>query len=235
MDFKKIGEKVLFGLKWFFHSYIWLFVLGFVTDLVTKLVMVNYFKTHTDPIIIIGTKSNPFLQIDYVINNGIAFGFQTGNELANKIIFSIVSIVGAAAIIGLYVYNFKKFNAFLKACLMLMLVGALGNLIDRLFYTTSFLHNPWAGVVDWIDFIGIKFAVFNIADSCVVIGVFMLIVWLIVDEVKAVRAKRAEEVKETGGKVLSKEEQKRLEEQQPEEHVEEKVEEPEPAEESEKE
>ena len=108
MDFKKIGEKVLFGLKWFFHSYIWLFVLGFVTDLVTKLVMVNYFKTHTDPIIIIGTKSNPFLQIDYVINNGIAFGFQTGNELANKIIFSIVSIVGAAAIIGLYVYNFKK-------------------------------------------------------------------------------------------------------------------------------
>ena len=63
----------------------------------------------------------------------------------------------------------------------------------------------------------------------------MLIVWLIVDEVKAVRAKRAEEVKETGGKVLSKEEQKRLEEQQPEEHVEEKVEEPEPAEESEKE
>ena len=131
MDFKKIGEKVLFGLKWFFHSYIWLFVLGFVTDLVTKLVMVNYFKTHTDPIIIIGTKSNPFLQIDYVINNGIAFGFQTGNELANKIIFSIVSIVGAAAIIGLFIYNFKKFNAFLKACLMLMLVGALGNLIDR--------------------------------------------------------------------------------------------------------
>lgn len=214
MDFKKIGEKILFGLKWFFRSYIWLFVLMFVVDLVTKLVIVNYFKTHVDPIIIIGTKVHPFLQIDYVINEGIAFGFQTGNVLANKIIFSIVSIVGAAAIIGLYVYNFKKFNAFLKACLMLMLVGALGNLVDRLFYTKEFLHNSWAGVVDWIDFIGIRFAVFNIADACVVIGVFMLIAWLIVDEVKTVRAKRAEEVKETGGKVLSKEEQKRLEQEQ---------------------
>lgn len=214
MYFKKIGEKILFGLKWFFRSYIWLFVLMFVVDLVTKLVIVNYFKTHVDPIIIIGTKAHPFLQIDYVINEGIAFGFQTGNVLANKIIFSIVSIVGAAAIIGLYVYNFKKFNAFLKACLMLMLVGALGNLVDRLFYTKEFLHNSWAGVVDWIDFIGIRFAVFNIADACVVIGVFMLIAWLIVDEVKAVRAKRAEEVKETGGKVLSKEEQKRLEQEQ---------------------
>ena len=91
---------------------------------------------------------------------------------------------------------------------------SLGNLIDRLFYTKEFLHNSWAGVVDWIDFIGIRFAVFNIADACVVIGVFMLIAWLIVDEVKTVRAKRAEEVKETGGKVLSKEEQKRLEQEQ---------------------
>ena len=226
MDFKKIGEKVLFGLKWFFHSYIWLFVLGFVTDLVTKLVMVSYFKTHADPIVIIGSSAHPFLQINYVINNGIAFGFQTGNEIANKIIFSIISFVGAGAIIGLYVYNFKKFGAFIKSCLMLMLVGALGNLIDRLFYSASFLHWNYPGVVDWIDFAGINFAVFNIADSCVVIGVFMLIVWLIIDEVKATKAKRDQEVKETGGKVLSKEEQKRLEEQQPEE----KVEEPQPEE-----
>lgn len=226
MDVKKIGQKILFGLKWFFHSYIWLFVLGFVTDLVTKLVMVSYFKTHTDPIVIIGTSAHPFLQINYVINNGIAFGFQTGNEIANRIIFSIISLIGAGAIVGLYVYNFKKFGAFIKSCLMLMLVGALGNLIDRLFYGTSFLHSSVPGVVDWIDFIGINFAVFNIADSCVVIGVFMLIVWLIIDEVKTVRAKRAEEVKENGGKVLSKEEQKRLEEQQPTE----KVEEPQPEE-----
>ena len=235
MDFKKIGAKIVFGLKWFFRSYIWLFVVFLVVDLITKLVMVNYFASHTDPIVIIGTKSSPFLQINYVINEGIAFGFQTGNALANRIIFSIVSFIGAGAIIAIYVYNYKKFGAFIKACLMLMLVGALGNLIDRLFYTASFLHSGDAvGVVDWIDFAGIHFAVFNIADSCVVVGVFMLIVWLIIDEVKATRAKRAQEVKENNGKVLSKEEQKRLEQQEKEEKVEEPKEEEQPQEESEK-
>jgi hypothetical protein len=92
-----------------------------------------------------------------------------------------------------------------------MAVGAIGNLIDRLFYTPEFLHNPYNGVVDWIDFAGIWQFIFNIADSCVVVGTLMLIVYLIVDEIKEVRQKRKKEVKETGGKVLSKEEQKRLE------------------------
>ena len=172
--------------------------------------MVKYFATHTDPIIIIGTKTNPFLQISYVINDKAAFGMGMENGLANRIIFAIVATVGAAAIIGVYVYGFKKQNGFIKSCLMLMLVGALGNLVDRLFYTGEFLHSGYNGVVDWIDFIGIKFAVFNIADSCVVVGTFMLIIYLIIDEVKEVRNKRALEVKESGGKVLSKEEQKRL-------------------------
>ena len=224
MDFKKIGQKILFGLKWFFHSYIWIFVLFFVIDLVTKLVMVNYFATHSDPILIIGTKTHPFLQISYYINDKAAFGMGMDSGIANRIIFAIVATIGAAAIIGFYIYGFKKHNGFIKACLMLMLVGALGNLVDRLFYSGEFLHSGYNGVVDWIDFIGIKFAVFNIADSCVVIGVFMLIIYLIIDEVKAVRAKRAEEVKETGGaRVLSKEEQRRLEEDEKEVKVEETV------------
>ena len=185
--------------------------------------MVNYFASHSDSIVLIGTKSNPFLQISYVINDKAAFGMGMGNQLADRIIFSIVATVGAAAIIAFYVIGFKKQNNFIRACLMLMLVGALGNLVDRLFYTPSFLHSSYNGVVDWIDFIGIKFAVFNIADSCVVVGTFMLIIYLIVDEVKEVRAKRAQEVKENGGRVLSKEEQKRLETEKEEAEVEETV------------
>ena len=173
-------------------------------------------------------------------NNRLA-GFGIGTTVTTLIQSSaatgvmVIGFIGAGAIIAIYVYNYKKFGAFIKACLMLMLVGALGNLIDRLFYTASFLHAGDAvGVVDWIDFAGIHFAVFNIADSCVVVGVFMLIVWLIIDEVKATRAKRAQEVKENNGKVLSKEEQKRLEQQGKEEKVEEPKEEEQPQEESEK-
>ncbi len=211
MDFKKIWEKVLFGLKWFFHSYIWIFVIFFVIDLVTKLVIVNN-MTVGQSIVLIGTAEKPFLQITYGINEKAAFGFGFDSAIANRITYCIVAFLGAGALIALYVISFKKLTSFIKACLMLMLVGALGNLVDRLFYTPSFLGAPNNGVVDWIDFAGIWPFVFNIADSCVVVGAIMLIVYFIIDEVKAVRAKRAEEVKESGGKVLSKEEQKRLEE-----------------------
>ncbi len=215
MDFKKIGQKILFGLKWFFKSYIWLFVLFLVIDLVTKLVMVNYFRTHTDPIVLLGTAEKPFLQINYSINDKAAFGFGIpNNPLANRIIYCIVAFIGAGAIGGVYAYNFKKSNGLFRACLMLMLVGAFGNLIDRLFYTPSFLHSEVNGVVDWIDFAGIWAFIFNIADSCVVIGTLMLLVYLIVDEFRLTREKRNKEVKETGGKVLSKEEQSRLEREQ---------------------
>ena len=211
MDFKKIWAKVLVGLKWFFHSYIWLFVLFLVIDLVTKIVIVNYFATHDSSIVLLGSVSKPFLQISYAINERAAFGFGLESAIANRIIYCIVASVGTAALITIYVFSFKKTNSFVKACLMLMLVGALGNLIDRIFYTPSFLHAPNNGVVDWIDFIGIWPFIFNIADSCVVVGTIMLIVYFIIDEIKTVRAKRAEEVKESGGKVLSKEEQQRLE------------------------
>ena len=230
--------KVLKGLNWFLHSYIWLFIIFLAADIITKQCVVRNMNEYQSIVLIPSwDKAKPFLAITYVINTNAAFSFGVGSALANRIFYSIVAFCGFAIITTIFIWKYKKLNGVVKACLMLIATGAVGNLIDRLFYSAAFLHGAdnLNGVVDWIDFQVIWPFTFNIADSCVVIGVFMLIVWLIVDEVKAVRAKRAEEVKETGGKVLSKEEQKRLEEQQPEEHVEEKVEEPEPAEKSEKE
>ena len=207
MDFKSILDKVLKGLKWFFFSYIWLFILLFVADLVTKIAMVNYFKTHTEPIVLI----KGFLRINYTINEAAAFGFGLDNAVANRVIYCIAAFIGLALIVGIYVWKFKKFNGIVRACLMLMAVGAFGNLIDRLFYTPEFLHNPNNGVVDWIDFYGIWQFIFNIADAAIVIGTFMLVIYLIVDEVKEAKKTRNKEVKENGGRVLSKEEKSRLE------------------------
>ena len=86
---------------------------------------------------------------------------------------------------------------------MLILTGALGNVIDRLFYAKSNYC-----VVDWIDFCGIWGAIFNIADSCIVVGSIMLIVYLIVEEVKDYKIKKANEPKEETP-VLSKTEQEK--------------------------
>ena len=83
---------------------------------------------------------------------------------------------------------------------MLIVAGAIGNVIDRFIY---------GKVVDFIDFYGIWNAIFNVADCCIVIGTIMLIVYLIIEEVKEYRRKKKEEP-EPQGKVLSKEEQERL-------------------------
>ena len=84
---------------------------------------------------------------------------------------------------------------------MCILVGAIGNLIDRIFY---------GKVVDFIDFFGIWHAIFNVADSFVVVGTIMLIIYLIVEEVKDYKARKALEPK-VEGKVLSKTEQEKIE------------------------
>lgn len=213
MDFKAIWNKVLKGLKWFFFSYIWLFILFFVIDIVTKQLVVNYFKTHTHPIVLIPG----FLQINYTINEAAAFGFGLENATANRVMYCIVAFIGLGIIIGIYVWKYKSLNSLVKACLMLMAVGALGNLVDRLFYSASFLSGAYnsttnsGGVVDWIDFCGIWQFIFNIADSAVVVGTIILIVYLIVDEIRETKKRRNKEVKETNGKVLSKEELSRLE------------------------
>ena len=217
MDFKAIWNKVLKGLKWFFFSYIWLFILFFVIDIVTKQLVVNYFRTHTDSIVLIPG----FLRISYTINDAAAFGFGFENLVANRVMYCVVAFIGLGIILGIYIWKFKTLKGLVKACLMLMAVGALGNLIDRLFYTPSFLHWSNNGVVDWIDFYGIWQFIFNIADAAVVVGTIILIVYLIVDEIRETKKRRNKEVKETNGKVLSKEELSRLEAEEEHKEIEE--------------
>ena len=211
--------KVLKGLKWFFHSYIWLFIIFIVCDIVTKQCVVRNMNVGQSITLLPSwDKEKPFLAITYVINTNAAFSFGVGSAMANRIFYSIMAFCGFAIIVSFFIWKYKKLNGLVKACLMLIACGAVGNLIDRLFYSGSFLThgdpNGLNGVVDWIDFAVIWPFTFNIADSCVVIGVLMMIVYLIVDEVKLAMAKKkaeAAENKEPSGKVLSKEELSRME------------------------
>lgn len=100
----------------------------------------------------------------YVENRGAAFGI-----LQNaKIFFIIITII--FLIVSFY-YFFKlsnnKINYFIKICLIIVISGALGNFIDRLFR---------GFVIDFIYFKPINFPVFNFADSYIVIGTFLLFI-----------------------------------------------------------
>ena len=199
-------EKILKALKWFFESFIWLGLVLLITDLVTKLVVIankEVILSNGGIDLIPG-----FLRINYLINNNLVFGLSTGSDTTNRVIFCILAFT---IVIGLMVFVIKKWgklNKMYRAAFMMIFAGAFGNLIDRIFYSPEFLGNPVNGVVDWIDFYGVWAFNFNIADSCVVVAAFMLIIYMIVleiiDYIKKNKEKTPEQKKEENEKVLSK-------------------------------
>ena len=88
-------------------------------------------------------------------------------------------IVLAIAVLGIFAYAFKdqvRRSTLVRIAFGMILGGALGNIIDR-------LQHQW--VVDFIDFKTIWPNVFNVADSAITIGVFLLILASLRREVKA--------------------------------------------------
>ncbi|MGV0393194.1 signal peptidase II [Corynebacterium riegelii] len=83
-------------------------------------------------------------------------------------------------VVGALLYAPKLTNTWEAAGIGLIAGGALGNLCDRLFREPGF----WFGhVVDYIS-VG-SFAVFNIADACITVGVVVFVVAMFVTEFRA--------------------------------------------------
>ena len=125
-----------------------------------------------------------FLRLTYIENPGMAFGIDVGG----KLFFSIFSIVASVAIV-IYLYHARKDAVGFRLSLAMILGGAVGNLIDRVFYGLVFNDAQlfYGRVVDFLDLdffnvniLGHQFnrwPVFNVADAAVTVGVIMLIVF----------------------------------------------------------
>lgn len=194
-------EKLKKGLEWFYESNIWIGLLLLIGDIISKNLIVKY----KDNIFAGGGRNGGidiipgFLGINYLINENVAFGVSLGSPLANKIVFSIFAIIISAAIIVYLVFKWKKTRRLYKAIAFMVIAGAIGNCIDRLFYSASYLDmGGKQGVVDWIDFYGIWSFNFNVADCAVVIAAIMLLVVIIVDAIKESIANAKKIEKETG-------------------------------------
>ena len=194
-------------LKWFFNSFIWLGLLLLIIDLVSKLLVVanHEYILSTGGIVLIPN----FLRINYIINNKMVFGISLGSDTANRAVFCVAALLIVTGLIIFLIKKWDKLNKYYKACIMMILAGAIGNVIDRLFYSPAFLGNDVNGVVDWIDFYGIWSFNFNIADSAVVVAAFMLIIYMIVvDIIEYVKVNKSKP-KEVEEKVISKTEQEK--------------------------
>ena len=178
-------EKVINALKWFYQSFIWLFIIFLAIDIVTKqLIIHSGLEPDTGNYIDWG-----FVHIGYILNYNAAFGLGTGNPVVSRILYLIIASLVSAGLVVYLILKRKETKLFVRACLVLIITGAVGNMIDRIFYA------PYYAVVDWIDFYWFWGYNFNIADSCIVVAAFMMIIYIIVLEVKDMIRKRNEENK----------------------------------------
>ena len=147
-------------------------VVVFLLDQLSKNIVTNIFKDGK-----IWPEESP-IRLAYVTNTGSAFGlFQNAT-----LFLTIASIIGICFLFYLYYYNANS-KPILRFALGLMVGGALGNLFDRVYQ----------GYV--VDFIGVWWwPWFNIADSSVSVGTFILVtVLLIFDKSKQTKISNSDE------------------------------------------
>ena len=136
-----------------------------ILDQIVKLIIIDRIALNAGIKII-----EDFFYLTYVRNYGAAWSILTGSRLF-LIIIAIVSIF----LIYFVLIKDTKLSKFNIICFGLLYGGIIGNLIDRVVR---------GYVVDYFEFIIINynFPVFNIADSFIVVSIFLIIIRMLKEE-----------------------------------------------------
>ena len=165
-------------------------VVAVVIDQIIKiLVRTNMTAGETIPVI-----GNWFL-LHFIENEGIAFGVSFGENIG-KLLLSLFRI-GIVSFLTYYVFRMIKEGKLRTGTVVLssmVLAGAIGNIIDSMFYGIIFNYAPflYGRVVDmfyfplfllpeWFPVFGGEYffpAIFNFADSCVTVGLIGLLFFI---------------------------------------------------------
>ncbi len=124
---------------------------------------------HLEPIGSI-TVIDKVLSLTYVENTGAAFGSFSGYTRVLSVFTALVLIVGL-----IYLLSGKIQSKVIYWGLTLIIAGGAANLIDRV--GRHF-------VIDYIDPLFVKFAVFNFADILVTVGAFIVIIYLLYEIIR---------------------------------------------------
>jgi len=141
-------------------------------DIATKLAVYYHFN---------GVEGSSITVIDnffwiYLTYNPGALASFLADVQGGRIILSILSILGSGCSIYYLIKHFNKMNMWLRIAIYLFIPGCTGNLIDRVgIYGTP-------GVIDFLSFrlFGVwNFPVFNFADMCLTVSIFILLIYFI--------------------------------------------------------
>ncbi len=177
------------------HIAILTVILAILIDQISKIYVKTHFQLGEEVVVF-----NDWFRIHFTENNGMAWGFEFGGR-AGKLFLTLFRVVAVFGIVyWLWQTVRRKAHTAVVVAISLILAGAVGNIIDSVFYgvifdssyhnvATLFSDNPYGElfhgkVVDMLYFPiyqGENFtffnAIFNGADSWITIGVALLFIF----------------------------------------------------------
>ena len=151
------SERRAGGLRW-----LWLSLAVIVADQLSKFLVVSNFELYEAIDVL------PVFELTRLHNTGAAFSLLAQASGWQRWFFVGLAVVVSGGIVY-WLRNLPRDSApFLPAALALVLGGALGNLVDRVWhgYVIDFLHFHWEAAY---------FPAFNVADSAITVGAGLLI------------------------------------------------------------
>lgn len=140
---------------------LWIIIIAasVILDQITKMLVVNGMALYESiPLI------KNVLSFTYIHNYGAAWGMLSDHRW----VFIVVTAL-AIIVMPIFLYKYRNLHWMFGLSLSLIIGGAIGNMIDRIFL---------GYVVDFIQATFIDFPVFNVADICVVCGAIMMFVYV---------------------------------------------------------
>lgn len=134
-----------------------------ILDQLTKLLAIIFLPIHHFVPIF------PFFNLFLTHNKGVSFSLFTNDNIHTPLLLSLFSIL---ICIGVMYWMHKEKNKSIRIGLALILGGAIGNIVDRI---------RLGSVIDFLDFHyhTHHWPAFNIADSSICIGAFIIFVCLV--------------------------------------------------------
>lgn len=113
------------------------------------------------------------VELRFVLNDGMAFSLLSGEQ--NLLIVVTLFVLAGVA---WYLFTRCRDSRLHQVTAILVLAGGIGNLIDRMLNGV---------VVDYVNFLFVQFAVFNFADVCLTVGIGLMILCILLDDVNSSR------------------------------------------------
>lgn len=132
--------------------------LAVILDQLTKYLAVSHLPEHQFVPVC------PFFNFFLTYNKGVSFSFLWSDTAYGPYVLSLLSLI---ICLGLVYWITRESDQFMKACLALVLGGALGNVIDRV---------RIGSVIDFLDFYyhSYHWPAFNLADTAICCGAGLL-------------------------------------------------------------